>query len=79
MWPQHITAGGSSMSETVALEPIQANEIDADLERSLTHEWDAQIITYPNERFSFNEWIRVRIRLMGYPVGGSQLLPRGRS
>ena len=38
------------------------------LERSLTHEWDAQIMTYPNERFPFNEWIRERIRKMGYPV-----------
>jgi sporadic carbohydrate cluster protein (TIGR04323 family) len=49
-------------------EPIQANDIDAELERSLTHEWDAQIMTYPNERFPFNEWIRDRIRMMGYPV-----------
>jgi sporadic carbohydrate cluster protein (TIGR04323 family) len=56
------------MPETVTLEPIQANEIDAELERSLTHEWDAQIITYPNERFPFNEWIRDRIRLMGYQI-----------
>ncbi len=56
------------MSNGIALEPIQANEIDAKLERSLTHEWNAQIITYPNERFPFNEWIRDRIRVMGYPV-----------
>jgi len=56
------------MSENVALEPIQANEIDAELERSLTHEWDAQVITYPNDRFPFNEWMRDRIRVMGYPV-----------
>jgi sporadic carbohydrate cluster protein (TIGR04323 family) len=56
------------MSQQVALEPIQANEIDAELERSLTHEWDAQIMTYPNERFPFNEWIRDRIKLMGYNV-----------
>jgi sporadic carbohydrate cluster protein (TIGR04323 family) len=55
------------MSNSV-FEPIQANEIDSELERSLTHEWDAQIITYPNERFPFNEWIRDRIRLMSYPV-----------
>jgi sporadic carbohydrate cluster protein (TIGR04323 family) len=56
------------MQQSVELEPIQANEIDAELERSLTHEWDAQIITYPNERFPFNEWIRNRIHLMGYSI-----------
>src|SRR5215472_16804194 len=54
--------------DTVTFEPIQANEIDAELERSLTHEWVAQIITYPNERFPFNEWMRDRIRLMGYTI-----------
>ena len=56
------------MPDSIVLEPIQAHEIDNDLERSLTHEWDAQIMTYPNERFPFNEWIRERIRKMGYPV-----------
>jgi sporadic carbohydrate cluster protein (TIGR04323 family) len=56
------------MPDSVVLEPIQAHEIDSDLERSLTNEWDAQIMTYPNERFPFNEWIRDRIRKMGYPV-----------
>lgn len=56
------------MPDTVTLEPIQAHEIDSDLERSLTHEWDAQVMSYPNERFPFNEWIRDRIRKMGYPV-----------
>lgn len=56
------------MPENIVLEPVQANEIDAELERSLTHEWDAQVITYPNDRFPFNEWIRDRIRLMGFPV-----------
>ena len=44
--------------------PIQAKDIDADLERSLTHEWDAQIVTYPNERFPFNEWILNRVRMI---------------
>jgi sporadic carbohydrate cluster protein (TIGR04323 family) len=48
--------------------PIQANDIDAELERSLTHEWDAQIVTYPNDRFPFNEWILNRVRIMGYPL-----------
>src|SRR5260221_12735781 len=57
------------MSADVAvLDPIQAHEIDAELERSLTHEWDAQIMTYPNERFPFNEWILERIRKMGFAV-----------
>ena len=54
--------------QDTSFDPIQANDIDAELERSLTHEWDAQIMTYPNEKFAFNEWIRDRIRLMGYPV-----------
>ena len=48
--------------------PIQAKDIDAELERSLTHEWDAQIVTYPNERFPFNEWILNRVRMMGYDL-----------
>ncbi len=48
--------------------PIQANDIDAELERSLTTEWDAQIMTYPNERFPFNEWILNRVRGMGYAL-----------
>ena len=51
-----------SVQEAAVFDPIQANDIDAELERSLTHEWDAQIMTYPNERFPFNEWIRDRIR-----------------
>ena len=48
--------------------PVQANDVDAQLEYSLTHEWDAQIMTYPNEKYPFNEWILNRIRKMGYPV-----------
>jgi sporadic carbohydrate cluster protein (TIGR04323 family) len=48
--------------------PIQASDIDEELERSLTHEWDAQIVTYPNERFPFNEWILNRVRVMGYAL-----------
>jgi sporadic carbohydrate cluster protein (TIGR04323 family) len=57
-----------SAEVSAVLEPVQANDIDAELERSLTHEWDAQIMTYPNERFPFNEWMRDRIRLMGFPI-----------
>ena len=48
--------------------PVQANDVDAQLEHSLTHEWDAQIMTYPNEKYPFNEWLLNRIRMMGYPV-----------
>src|SRR5712671_3818945 len=57
-----------SVQDVAAFDPIQANDIDAELERSLTNEWDAQIMTYPNERFPFNEWLRDRIRTMGFPV-----------
>jgi hypothetical protein len=48
--------------------PVQANDFDEELERSLMTEWDAQIITYPNERFPFNEWILNRVRMMGYAL-----------
>ena len=57
-----------SVQDVVAFDPIQANDIDAELERSLTNEWDAKIMTYPNERFPFNEWMLNRIRMMGFPV-----------
>src|SRR5258707_9449661 len=57
-----------AVQEVVAFDPIQANDIDSELERSLTNEWDAKIMTYPNERFPFNEWILNRIRMMGFPV-----------
>jgi sporadic carbohydrate cluster protein (TIGR04323 family) len=53
---------------TMPFNPIQANDIDEELERSLTTEWDAQIMTYPNERFPFNEWILNRVRMMGYAL-----------
>jgi hypothetical protein len=57
-----------SVQEIGEFDPIQANDIDAELELSLTNEWDAKIMTYPNERFPFNEWIRDRIRMLGFPV-----------
>ncbi len=41
---------------------------DAELERSLTTEWDAQVIDYPNEEFPFNEWMLNRVRGMGYKL-----------
>src|SRR5262245_55645580 len=53
--------------KAVEFNPVQANEIDEELERSLTHEWGAQIITYPVARFPFSEWILNRVRKMGYP------------
>jgi sporadic carbohydrate cluster protein (TIGR04323 family) len=57
-----------SAQGVAVFDPMQANDIDAELERSLTNEWDAKIMTYPNERFPFNEWIRDRIRMLGFPV-----------
>ena len=47
---------------------VPANDVDAELERSLTTTWDANIIDYPNEKFPFNEWILNRIRGMGYAL-----------
>jgi len=47
---------------------VPANDVDAELERSLTTTWDANIIDYPNDQFPFNEWILNRIRGMGYPL-----------
>ncbi len=41
---------------------------DPELEYSITHEWNAQIMTYPNEEYPFNEWILNRVRLMGYKI-----------
>jgi sporadic carbohydrate cluster protein (TIGR04323 family) len=46
--------------------PAQANDIDMALEQTLTNEWDAKIVSYPNERFPFNEWILKRVQGMGY-------------
>ena len=54
--------------EVLSARPAQANDIDAVLERSLTNEWDAKIMTYPNEKYPFNEWILGRVRGMGYKL-----------
>ena len=54
--------------QDLATRPARANDIDTALERSLTNEWDAKVVTYPNERFPFNEWLLKRIRGMGYPL-----------
>ena len=58
----------SVANTTPALKPVEASDIDADLERSLTTEWDAQIVDYPTDRFPFSEWVLDRIRGMGYPL-----------
>jgi sporadic carbohydrate cluster protein (TIGR04323 family) len=55
-------------AEMMPFNPVQANDVDEELERSLTTEWDAQIMTYPNQRFPFNEWILNRVRMMGYAL-----------
>ena len=47
---------------------VPANDVDAELERSLTTTWDANVIDYPNDQFPFNEWILNRIRGMGYKL-----------
>jgi len=58
----------SAATQPVQFKPVQASDVDSDLERSLTTEWDAQIVTYPNDRFPFSEWILNRVRAMGYPL-----------
>jgi sporadic carbohydrate cluster protein (TIGR04323 family) len=65
------------MSHAVAATPatlVPANDIDAELERSLTTTWNAQIVEYPNETFPFNKWILNRVRGMGYPLEDLQNL-----
>lgn len=52
----------------LAHRPARANDIDNALEDTLTNEWDAKIVTYPNERFPFNEWILNRARSAGYKL-----------
>jgi sporadic carbohydrate cluster 2OG-Fe(II) oxygenase/sporadic carbohydrate cluster protein (TIGR04323 family) len=44
------------------------NERAQKLETSLTTTWDAKVVTYDNDRFPFNEWVRERINLMGWAV-----------
>lgn len=54
--------------EELSARPAQANDINAALEHSLTNEWDAKIMTYPNEKYPFNEWILGRVQGMGYKL-----------
>jgi sporadic carbohydrate cluster protein (TIGR04323 family) len=58
----------AAQTKPVEFNPIQGSEIDADLERSLTQEWDAQIYSYSTETFPFSEWCLDRVRKMGYPL-----------
>src|SRR5262249_14984479 len=50
------------------LPPGQANDVDAELERSLTNEWADKSVTYQNNQCPLNEWILTRIRKMGYSL-----------
>ena len=45
---------------------VAADEIDAELEKSLTTTWDAKVYSWDNSKYPFNEWILDRIRKMGY-------------
>jgi sporadic carbohydrate cluster protein (TIGR04323 family) len=58
----------SAASIAVPFNPIQGKDIDAELEHSLTNEWDAQIYSYSTDRFPFSEWVLDRIRGMGYAL-----------
>lgn len=47
---------------------VAANDIDAELERSLTTTWDAKVYSWDNSKYPFNEWILERVRNMGYKL-----------
>jgi sporadic carbohydrate cluster protein (TIGR04323 family) len=47
---------------------LAANDIDAELEKSLTTVWDAKVYAWDNSRYPFNEWILNRVREMGYKL-----------
>ena len=47
---------------------VAANDIDAELERSLTTVWDAKVYSWDNSKYPFNEWILNRVRGMGYDL-----------
>lgn len=61
-------AQSTLMTQPQAEPVVLANDIDAALEYSLTHEWDAKIVDYPTDQFPFQQWMIDRIRLMGYPI-----------
>jgi sporadic carbohydrate cluster protein (TIGR04323 family) len=47
---------------------VAANDIDAELEQSLTTVWDAKVYAWDNTKYPFNEWILDRVRGMGYKL-----------
>jgi sporadic carbohydrate cluster protein (TIGR04323 family) len=47
---------------------VAANDIDAELEKSLTTVWDAKVYAWDNSKYPFNEWILNRVRAMGYKL-----------
>jgi sporadic carbohydrate cluster protein (TIGR04323 family) len=53
---------------------VAPNDIDAELEKSLTTTWDAKVYEWDNSKFPFNEWILDRIRGMGYDLNDLSLL-----
>ena len=56
------------MTQHVRETLVAANEIDAELEQSLTTIWDAKVYSWDNSKYPFNEWILGRIRGMGYKL-----------
>ena len=67
------------MSDSGVLEPIQANDIDAELERSLTNEWDAQDHDVPKRAFPVQRMDTRPDPHDGLSGRGFELLPRGRA
>ncbi len=56
------------MTQHVRETLVAANDIDAELEKSLTTTWDAQVYSWDNSLYPFNEWILNRVREMGYKL-----------
>ena len=49
-------------------------ELEAQLEESLRTVWNARVIEYDQERFPFADWVRDKIRSLGYPIRDLQSL-----
>lgn len=47
---------------------VAPDDIDMELERSLTTTWDAKVYSWDNSKHPFNEWILDRVRGMGYKI-----------
>jgi sporadic carbohydrate cluster protein (TIGR04323 family) len=59
------------MAQAAAAIPITTGSMtapDPELERSITNEWNAQIMTYDKDEFPFDQWILNRVRQMGYKL-----------